>query len=191
MLELLPLPLTLPGLPFVYYGEEIGMIGKKPDENLRTPMQWSTEANAGFSSATPWQGLQSNAASVHVAAQDSDPQSLLNLYRKLIHLRQSTPALAQGSFTPLTSTGEASSAVGAFVRQHAEGSVLVILNFSNQPIEGLSISTSTSDIPSASYQLSALLGDGVANLEVHDGGAFELANLPSVPAYSGLIYALK
>ncbi len=183
--------LTLPGLPFVYYGEEIGMIGKKPDENLRTPMQWSTEANAGFSSATPWQGLQSNAASVHVAAQDSDPQSLLNLYRKLIHLRQSTPALAQGSFTPLTSTGEASSAVGAFVRQHAEGSVLVILNFSNQPIEGLSISTSTSDIPSASYQLSALLGDGVANLEVHDGGAFELANLPSVPAYSGLIYALK
>jgi alpha-amylase len=40
--------LTLPGLPFVYYGEEIGMSGDKPDERLRTPMQWSGSANAGF-----------------------------------------------------------------------------------------------------------------------------------------------
>ena len=96
--------MTLPGIPFVYYGEEIGMIGKKPDENLRSPMQWSAEPNAGFSTVTAWQGLQSNAASVHVAAQEGDPQSLLNLYRKLIHLRTGTAALAKGSFTPLEIT---------------------------------------------------------------------------------------
>lgn len=183
--------MTLPGIPFVYYGEEIGMIGKKPDENLRSPMQWSAEPNAGFSTVTAWQGLQSNAASVHVAAQEGDPQSLLNLYRKLIHLRTGTAALSKGSFTPLDTSGSSSSSVAAFVRYHPEGSVLVILNFSKQAIEGLNISASASDIPAASYQLSPLFGEGTTSIEVRNGGAFELANLPSVPGQSGLIYALK
>ena len=183
--------MTLPGIPFVYYGEEIGMIGKKPDENLRSPMQWSAEPNAGFSTVTAWQGLQSNAASVHVAAQEGDPQSLLNLYRKLIHLRTGTAALAKGSFTPLEITSSSSSSVAAFVRYHPEGSVLVILNFSKQTLEGLGISASASDIPAASYQLSPLFGEGTPSLEVRNGGAFELTNLPPVPGQSGLIYALK
>ncbi|HSW27340.1 MAG TPA: alpha-amylase family glycosyl hydrolase, partial [Burkholderiaceae bacterium] len=48
--------LTLPGTPFIYYGEEIGMTGHKPDERIRTPMRWdATEPAAGFSTAAPWQ----------------------------------------------------------------------------------------------------------------------------------------
>ncbi len=61
--------LTLPGLRFVYYGEEIGMVGVKPDENLRTPMQWTGDAGAGFSEGQPWRPLQSNFGAVNVAAQ--------------------------------------------------------------------------------------------------------------------------
>src|SRR5215217_2948418 len=47
--------LTLPGLPFIYYGEEIGMRGEKPDERLRTPMQWTAGAAGGFTTGQPWQ----------------------------------------------------------------------------------------------------------------------------------------
>src|SRR5574341_710677 len=46
--------LTSPGVPFVYYGEEIGMLGKKPDEDIRRPLQWSDDANAGFTTGNPW-----------------------------------------------------------------------------------------------------------------------------------------
>ncbi|MEI2689565.1 MAG: alpha-amylase family glycosyl hydrolase [Anaerolineae bacterium] len=54
--------LTLPGVPFIYYGEEIGMTGNKPDERIRTPMQWADEANGGFTSGTPWEALNSDLA---------------------------------------------------------------------------------------------------------------------------------
>src|SRR6185503_5286197 len=72
--------LTMPGLPFVYYGEEIGMIGDKPDERLRTPMQWTAAAGGGFTKGKPWEAFQSDSASTTVAAQDKDPRSLLNLH---------------------------------------------------------------------------------------------------------------
>ncbi|HKJ40139.1 MAG TPA: alpha-amylase family glycosyl hydrolase, partial [Anaerolineales bacterium] len=49
--------LTSPGTPFIYYGEEIGMQGRKPDEDIRLPMQWNTDLNAGFSTGNPWRAL--------------------------------------------------------------------------------------------------------------------------------------
>ena len=73
--------LTTPGVPFIYYGEEIGMLGKKPDELIRTPMQWSAEANSGFTSGTPWEALNDDYAKKNAAAQLKDPASLLAHYR--------------------------------------------------------------------------------------------------------------
>ena len=95
--------LTLPGLPFVYYGEEIGMSGDKPDPRLRTPMQWTAGRAAGFTTGTPWEALQPDTQAINVAAEDADPSSLLNLYRRLINLRRSNDALATGRLVPLTS----------------------------------------------------------------------------------------
>ena len=66
--------LTLPGVPFVYYGEEIGLTGVKPDEDIRTPMLWSSTSNAGFSLVDPWRPANSEYQNeVNVADQQADP----------------------------------------------------------------------------------------------------------------------
>ena len=64
---------TLPGLPFVYYGEEIGMGGDKPDPRLRTPMHWGTGRAAGFTTGNAWEPLQPDSLRANVAAQERDP----------------------------------------------------------------------------------------------------------------------
>ena len=64
--------LTVPGVPFVYYGEEIGMSGVKPDENIRRPMQWSTETHAGFTTGYPWGNLNQNYVDWNVEDQAED-----------------------------------------------------------------------------------------------------------------------
>jgi alpha-amylase len=107
--------LMLPGMPFVYYGEEIGMVGPKPDELIRTPMQWSAAPNGGFTTGTPWEPLQADWKTKNVAAQDSSRRSLLNHYRKLIQLRNAHPDLSQGSLT-LVPTNDTTGTIAAWVR---------------------------------------------------------------------------
>ncbi|RNC85210.1 MAG: T9SS C-terminal target domain-containing protein [Balneola sp.] len=79
--------LTLPGIPYLYYGEEVGMLGQKPDEDIRLPMQWSDESNSGFTSGSPWRNPNSNFADFNVEVMSEDQNSLFNHYRNLIHLR--------------------------------------------------------------------------------------------------------
>lgn len=122
--------LTLPGVPFLYYGEEIGMTGMKPDEKLRTPMQWTAAANAGFSAAAPWQAVNSGYEQVNVETEAADAASLLNHYRKLIALRNEHPALRLGDLTLLD--GENRTLV-AFLRQSADETLLVVINLDEQP----------------------------------------------------------
>ncbi len=79
--------LTAPGIPFIYYGEEIGMSGSKPDEMIRTPMQWTNENGAGFTSGKPWEPVNSDFSTVNVAKQMGNNNSLLEYYKTLIQLR--------------------------------------------------------------------------------------------------------
>src|SRR5205807_9656462 len=88
--------MTVPGLPFVYYGEEIGMTGDKPVPRLRTPMQLGPRRGAGFTSGKPWEAPQPDSLTTNVAVEDRDPKSLLNLYRQLLHLRRQNQTLATG-----------------------------------------------------------------------------------------------
>src|SRR5213592_2034714 len=106
--------LTLPGLPFIYYGEEIGMAGDKPDPRLRTPMQWNAGPGLGFTSGTAWESAQPDSLTTNVALQDADAGSLLNLYRRLIRLRKQTDALATGRLVPVTASG---AQVAAYLRR--------------------------------------------------------------------------
>ena len=126
--------LMLPGTPFVYYGEELGMLGAKPDEMIRTPMQWSAAANGGFTTGAPWETLQPDWRTRNVAAQANDPGSLLNHYRRLIHLRNAHVALSRGQLL-LGSTNNP--AVAAFVRHSRGETILVTLNFGNAITRGV------------------------------------------------------
>jgi alpha-amylase len=120
--------LMLPGMPFVYYGEEIGMVGPKPDETIRTPMQWSSAPNGGFTSGKPWEPLQPDWKTKNVAAQDSSRQSLLNHYRKLIHLRNAHRALGSGRLT-LLQTNDTTGTVAAWLRSSGDEVFLIVVNF--------------------------------------------------------------
>lgn len=123
--------LTIPGVPFIYYGEEVGMIGAKPDENIRRPMQWNAGTNAGFSTANPWHTVNSNYREFNVSTMRSDPDSLFNLYRRLVHIRTQNPAIARGNFTRVACS---ESNVLTFLRQTEDQSVLVIYNIASVAI---------------------------------------------------------
>src|SRR2546429_7319282 len=84
--------LTLPGVPFIYYGEEIGMTGDKPDERLRTPMQW-TGTSAGFTSGKPWEAGQAASLTTNVARGRRGSGSPLRFYRRLLRERLNSSAL--------------------------------------------------------------------------------------------------
>ena len=123
--------LTLPGTPFIYYGEEIGLSHAEPvqqdDQALRGPMSWSAEPQAGFTRADkPFRPLVANWKTHNVEAERRDPASLLSLYRQLIALRTSEPALAIGSFTPVSAKDDP---VLAFTREHAGAKLLVLINY--------------------------------------------------------------
>jgi maltose alpha-D-glucosyltransferase/alpha-amylase len=130
---------SLPGTPVLYYGDEIGMgdnvyLGDR--DAVRTPMQWSADRNAGFSSANPQRlylpviiDPEYNYETVNVEAQLDNPDSLLWWVRRLIALRKRYPVLGHGSLELLTPDNHR---VLAFLRRDSEGGadVLVVANLS-------------------------------------------------------------
>lgn len=161
--------LTLPGLPFVYYGEEIGMTGDKPDERLRTPMHWRRGAAAGFTTGVPWEPLQPDSMSANVEAQDGDENSLLSLYRRLIRLRARNAALAAGELIPLTASNDA---VAAYLRRQSNHTILVVANLSDQPLSGVTLSSEQSALRPADYTVAGALGGAAAaRLRVPSNGS--------------------
>ncbi|WP_420629377.1 alpha-amylase family glycosyl hydrolase [Candidatus Leptofilum sp.] len=118
--------LTSPGVPFIYYGEEIGMTGVKPDEDIRLPMQWASNGpNVGFTEGTPWRPAAADFPVRSVDRQTDDPDSLLSLYRDLVHLRNAHEALRVGDWTPVEA---GSPRLLTFLRQTENETVLVIIN---------------------------------------------------------------
>ncbi len=167
--------LTLPGLPFVYYGEEIGMTGEKPDPRLRTPMQWSPRTGVGFTTGKEWEAPQADSMTRNVALEDRDPHSLLNLYRRLIHLRKENEALATGRLVPLTTTD---THVAAYLR-HADpggGSVLVVANLSDSIRARVGIASAPGGglLASGTYAAKSLVsGRNGATLSIKRDGTIE------------------
>ncbi|MES5488211.1 alpha-amylase family glycosyl hydrolase [Bradyrhizobium sp. INPA03-11B] len=140
--------LTLRGTPTLYYGDEIGMhqVAIAPDQvrdpfeknvpgigvgrdGCRTPMQWSAERHAGFSTATPWLPLAPDFARDNVASLEAEQTSILNLYKALIALRRKLPQLVRGSYEPVAAHGD----VLLFRRRAAEGVAVIALNFGAAP----------------------------------------------------------
>ena len=140
--------LTLRGTPTIYYGEELGMtdVIVPPEKRLdpyglsvpengrdrcRTPMQWNTEENAGFSTADPdalWLPVAENAATKNIASELEDPHSHLALYQQLIKLRKESEALRLGSYRSLETP---SADVFFYERASENETILIALNFSD------------------------------------------------------------
>jgi glycosidase len=159
--------LTLRGTPTLYQGDEIGIgdVVLAPEEVMdprelrepglglgrdpaRTPMAWDSSPNAGFSQAKPWLPLHADWRSRNVEVQSVEPQSMLNLYKRLLVLRRTYGALSVGDYAPVSAQGD----VLAYRRFIGEQEMFVALNLSGarQPCP---------DIPSGFEPiLSTLLG---------------------------------
>ena len=147
------------------------------DIRLRTPMQWTRGPAAGFTRATPWEPLPPDSATASVEALDSDPASLLNLHRKLIHLRTSHPALGAGRFVPLTTENGAL----AYLRTTGSSTALVLANLGDTPLSSVKVSAAGNVLPAGRYRTSAIFGSApAATLRV--GGNGRIANWVAAPA---------
>jgi alpha-glucosidase len=140
--------LTLRGTPTLYYGDEIGMCDVKispekvqdpfeknvPGRGLgrdpqRTPMQWGTAKNAGFTEGEPWLPIAEDYTRVNVEVERDGPTSMLALYSNLIKVRRGESALEVGQFEPL----EAAADLLAYVRRDRQSAFLIALNLGSQP----------------------------------------------------------
>lgn len=122
---------TLPGTPYIYYGEEIGMLGMKPDENIREPMLWDQAARD--EARTSWmEAVYTTDESVSsVAAQLKEENSIINHYKKLITLKKQE-VFSLGDIQHLDFNN---SSIIAFTRSYGNESVAVVHNLSSQPVE--------------------------------------------------------
>ncbi|HTZ48767.1 MAG TPA: alpha-glucosidase [Verrucomicrobiae bacterium] len=139
--------LTLRGTTIMYYGEEIGMENNDPKrkedvkdpigilgwpnekgrDGERTPMQWNSSANAGFTTGKPWLPIPASAKTHNVAVESKNPHSILSFYKDVLALRKSEAAFREGTYIPLN---ESDPNVMSYLRRSQGGTVLVVLNFS-------------------------------------------------------------
>jgi glycosidase len=177
--------LTSPGTPFIYYGEEIGMQGRKPDENIRLPMQWSDAENAGFTTGNPWRAPDSDYTTVNIAIQNDDATSLLNHYRGLIHLRNASSALREGSYVTVKTNNDR---LFASLRISKDEAILVLINTGDELISELSLDVNESTLAAGAYQLTSLFGiPQTLNLSANDKGGFSLQTDTPIPPYTTII----
>jgi alpha-glucosidase len=149
--------LTLRGTPTLYYGDELGMhqVVIPPDcvrdsfeknvpgigvgrDGCRTPMQWDSTVNAGFSNGVAWLPLPDDFVHENVLNLELEETSILNLYKALIHLRRVSPALTSGEYVPVAAEDE----FLIYRRGRGDPSMLIVLNFSSDPV-----SLETQEIP--------------------------------------------
>ena len=182
--------LTMPGLPFVYYGEEIGMVGAKPDERLRTPMQWTAGHAGGFTTGTPWESLQDDSSSITVEAEAADSSSVLAMNRRMIHLRSRIAALGDGALVPLRASHDG---VTAYLRRSASSIVLVVANLTSETLEGVTLSAEGAAVPAGRWAVRSLIDKTSApRLTVGAGGRFAAYSpVRALAPLEGYVFALS
>jgi len=102
-------------------------------DNSRTPFQWDSTTSAGFTSGKPWIKVTSNYKSINAAAQQNDPNSCLNYFRKLVKLRKNNLALVYGKYILLDKNNPN---VYAYLREAEGKKILIALNFSATKAKG-------------------------------------------------------
>ena len=178
--------LTLRGTPTLYYGDEIGILqadipphcqqdplGRTVPgmgrDGCRTPMQWTGAAGAGFTQPTaqPWLPPSEDARTRNVDALAAAPDSLLNLYRRLLDLRHREPALRVGDYRPL----KAGRSVFAYLRDDGRSRLAVALNLTRdvQPAGTIAASGSGRVLLSTALDREGPVALGKLKLRPHEG----------------------
>lgn len=142
--------LTMPGAPYLYYGEEIGMLGLKPDENIREPFLWDIKAKDKGRTSWIKPKYSTDKTVTPLAKQKEDPNSYFNHYKNLIAMRNSYPALAIGSLE--LSETEYPKSVMAYFRKSGEQEIFVVNNVGKEEIE--------IELPEGYKELIFSLGEG-------------------------------
>ncbi len=126
---------TMPGTPFIYYGQELGLLNGpgQGDPEKRMPMRWDDGNGNGFTSAaTAWAMDDKNQDTPSVARQINDPKSLFTVYRQMAHLRSTVPALRRGA-TVVIDVGYQDQVL-AFARILEGDLVLIVANVADEPV---------------------------------------------------------
>lgn len=120
--------LTLPGTPYLYYGEEIGMLGVKPDELIREPFVWDVDQKDTIQTSWEQPQYSTDQTVISFSKQQNDPTSLYNFYKKLIHYRNESKALTLGN---IDNTDFTITEVVSFKRQYEDEELLILNNISD------------------------------------------------------------
>lgn len=112
--------------------QALAACGRMSRDNARTPMQWSDEANAGFTTAKPWLKVNENYKAINVAAQEKDPSSVLNYYRRLVALRKSDEFKELFTYGRCVPAYEDTDGIMAYYREDENKRVLVVANFGSK-----------------------------------------------------------
>lgn len=140
-------------------------------DNVRTPMQWDTTPEAGFTTGTPWLPVNDNYADINVAESLQDPNSIYHFYREMIEVRRDSETLIYGSYELIE---EEHASVYAYLRHGQEEDYLVVVNMFDQHEE----------MYFSEYEIDSLI---LANYEVMD----DLANEFTLRPYEARLYKLK
>ncbi|MEL6988843.1 MAG: alpha-amylase family glycosyl hydrolase, partial [Bacteroidota bacterium] len=182
--------LSLPGIPFIYYGEELNMMGTGAHENIRRPMQWTADTHAGFSNTTPWYGLGFNYQTNNVVVMESNSNSILNHYKKLIHIRNVQGALRRGNFLNIESS---ENEILSFARVHDNQAVVVVSNLGSQSTP-FSLSLDASTLLAGDYKVTELYDQEVMEvLQINEKGGFDAwsTSIATIAPRATLIFLLE
>lgn len=127
-------------------------------DNGRTPFQWDDRENAGFTTGTPWLKVNPNYKTINVTAEEKNPNSTLNYFRKMVKLRKALPELVYGAYTLLD---ENNKQVYAYTRTLGNKKVLVVMNFSNEEAEF--------DLPKSVGKVGDLLINNLSDYKMKSG----------------------
>jgi glycosidase len=166
------------------------MMGEKPDEFIRTPMQWTDDPDtAGFTTGMAWEAIGESFTEANVAVEDSDPDSLLNHYRTLIHLRNDSPALRYGDLTFVEASERP---IYSFIRHTGDETLLVVINLNFREIEDYELSLEAFSLDD-SISATLLLGDGEFSAPTvnAEGGFDAYTPIDLLPPRSSFIIALS
>ena len=104
----------------------------KSRDNARTPMQWSSEKNAGFTTGAPWIAVNPNYVKINAESEKNDPDSVYNFYKELVHLRKEYPVFADGDFSLIMPEDEQ---IFAYIRSDEKSRMLVCANFTGELVK--------------------------------------------------------